>query len=59
MTSQIPMFFSKLFKRCSLQPSIHPVGRVPGHCRARWMRPLPFYVETIAEAAPLPDKRTN
>jgi hypothetical protein len=30
MTSQIPMFFNKLFKRCSLQPSIVPAGCLPG-----------------------------
>jgi hypothetical protein len=30
MTSQIPMFFNKLFKRCSLQPSIAPAGCLPG-----------------------------
>jgi hypothetical protein len=51
MTSQIPMFFSKLFKRCSLRPSIHPVGRVPGSLPARESKSalLSFYVETVAQ----------
>jgi hypothetical protein len=29
------MFFNKLFKRCSLQPSISPGGCLPGTCSAR------------------------